>query len=77
MVSFQPLEPISKTESVLSALGRKVGAGSELRISERLMAMTAYAQTQTEYYGPRPAEMQVKQPELPEVVKGVLAQYTG
>lgn len=71
------IEPTSVTENVLSALGRKVGAGAELTLSERLMAMTATAQTTKNMYGPGPADMVLQKPELPETVKGVLAQYIG
>lgn len=75
MEAFQPLEPASPTENVLRSLGRKIGAGSDLTLSETLMAMTATARTTTDYYGPGPAEMTVQKPELPETVKGVLANY--
>lgn len=77
MVTYQPLEPASATENILSAIGRKVGNGSDLTLSERLMAMTATARVTKDYYGPGPAEMVVQAPELPETVKGVLANYVG
>ncbi len=35
------IEPTSANENVLTSLGRKIGAGSELTLPERLMAMTA------------------------------------
>jgi len=41
------------------------------------MAMTAVAQFLSDRYGPSPAEMRQKQPELPEVVQGILANYIG
>ena len=65
------------TENVLTMLGRKMSSGRDLTMSERLMAMTATAQTTSNRYGPGPADMVVQQPELPETVKGVLANYTG
>lgn len=76
-VEYHPLEPMGATENVLRAIGRKVGNGSELTLAENLMAMTATARTTSDYYGPGPAEMTIKKPELPETVKGVLANYTG
>ncbi|MBD5607464.1 MAG: hypothetical protein HDQ93_01260 [Desulfovibrio sp.] len=76
-VEYHPLEPTAPTENVLRALGRKVGSGSELTLAESLMAMTATAQSTADNYGPGPAEMQLKRPELPETVKGVLANYAG
>lgn len=75
-VEYHPLEPAGATENVLRALGRKIGSGAELTLSESLMAMTATARANSDYYGPGPAEMTVKKPELPETVKGVLANYT-
>ena len=39
------------------------------------MAMTATARSTKNYYGPGPADMVLQKPELPETVKGVLAQY--
>ena len=46
-------------------------------MSERLMAMTATAQSTADRYGPGPADMVLQPPDLPETVKGVLANYTG
>lgn len=76
-VEYHPLEPTSANENVLRALGRKIGSGRELTMAESLMAMTATARATSDTYGPGPAEMQVSKPELPETVKGVLANYTG
>lgn len=75
MVTYQPMQPASANENVLRSLGRKIGHGSELSLAERLMAMTATARATADSYGPGPAEMQVQRPELPETVKGVLANY--
>ena len=71
------VKPVDITENVLTMLGRKMSSGRDLTMSERLMAMTATAQTTSNRYGPGPADMVVQQPELPETVKGVLANYTG
>ena len=62
---------------VLSFLGRKLGNGQELTMSEDFMAMTASVKELRQDYGPTPAEMQLERPELPETVKGVLANYAG
>ena len=71
------VKPVDITENVLTMLGRKMSSGRDLTMSERLMAMTATAQTTSNRYGPGPADMVVQQPELPETVKGVLANFTG
>ena len=71
------VKPVDITENVLNMLGRKMSSGRDLTMSERLMAMTATAQTTSNRYGPGPADMVVQQPELPETVKGVLANFTG
>lgn len=76
-VEYKPLEPISANENVLRSIGRKVGNGSELTLAENLIAMTATAEAIHSNYGPGPTEMVMKKPELPETVKGVLAQYVG
>lgn len=77
MVKYEPLQPHSANENVLRALGRKIGSGSELTVAERLMAMTATAHVTADNYGPGPADMTLQRPELPETVKGVLANYAG
>ena len=77
MVKYEPLQPISANEAVITQLGRKLSSGVELSLPERLMAMTATARSTADTYGPGPAEMVVQKPELPETVKGVLAQYIG
>ncbi len=69
------VDPATANENVLRALGRKIGSGAELTLAENFMAMTATARATKNYYGPGPAEMVVQKPELPETVKGVLAQY--
>lgn len=75
MVEYHPLEPVSAPETVLTTLGRKLGSGSDLTLAERLMAMTATAKSTANSYGPGPADMVLQKPELPETVKGVLANY--
>lgn len=77
MVNYHLAEPLSSNENVLRALGRKISHGNELTLAENLMAMTATARVTSDYYGPSPADMQVSKPELPETVKGVLANYVG
>ncbi|WP_308621778.1 hypothetical protein [uncultured Desulfovibrio sp.] len=77
MVEFTAAQPVDITDNVLTMLGRKVGSGHSLTLSERLMAMTATAAATADRYGPGPADMVVTPPELPETVKGVLASYVG
>lgn len=76
MVEYQPLHPAEPYENILSALSRKISNGSELTIPERLMASSATAQVIHADYGPTPAQMELARPDLPETVKGVLAQYS-
>ena len=68
---------LDANQVVLGFLGRKLGSGQELTIMEDFMAMTASAKELRQNYGPTPAEMQLERPELPETVKGVLANYSG
>lgn len=76
-MEYSSIKPVNITENVLTMLGRKVGSGRDLTLSERLMAMTATAQTTGDRYGPGPGDMVLQPPALPETVKGVLANYTG
>lgn len=46
------VKPVDITENVLTMLGRKMSSGRDLTMSERLMAMTATAQTTSNRYGP-------------------------
>lgn len=62
---------------VLTNLGRKFVTGGKLTMAENLMALSAAAATTADSYGPGPATMVVKTPELPESVKGLLANYAG
>ena len=74
-VVYTPAQPVDIKDNVLTILGTKLGHGHELTLSERLMAMTATSASVADRYGPGPADMQVAKPELPEMVKGVLASY--
>ncbi|WP_297825532.1 hypothetical protein [uncultured Desulfovibrio sp.] len=76
-MEYNSVKPTNITENVLTALGRKMGSGRELTLSERLMAMTATAQSTGDRYGPGPGDMVLQPPDLPETVKGVLANYVG
>jgi hypothetical protein len=73
----EQIGPISSADIVLGMLGRKLGSGQELTMAETLMAFTEMAKTRMNYYGPSPADMQLKPAPLPEDVRGVLANYTG
>lgn len=75
--SMPTIEPTNKAENVLGILGRKMSSGRELSLAENLMAMTATSAVTADRYGPGPEAMQLNKPELPEVVKGVLANYSG
>ena len=76
-MEYNTIKPVNITENVLTMLGRKVSSGRDLTMSERLMAMTATAQSTADRYGPGPADMVLQPPDLPETVTGVLANYTG
>jgi hypothetical protein len=65
------------TDIVLGMLGRKLAGGQELTMAETLMAFTEMAKTRMNYYGPSPANMQLKPVPLPEDVRGILANYSG
>lgn len=67
--------PIRSSEIVLSTLGRKTANGGKLTTAESLMALSASASAAGDNYGPSPADMVVKTPDLPEYVKGLLANY--
>lgn len=71
------VNPISPNELVLGIVGRKYRSGSTLTTAEDLMALSASAGVTASNYGPGPADMVLKRPELPESVKGLLIQYAG
>lgn len=70
-------KPISPNELVLGIVGRKYMSGSSLTLAENLMALSASAGMTANNYGPGPADMVLKKPELPESVKGLLVEYAG
>lgn len=74
-VEYAAPKTIDSTETVLTMLGQKIGQGHTLTLGERLMAMTATAATTADRYGPGPGDMVLTPPDLPETVKGVLANY--
>ena len=67
--------PIDVNRSLLGTLGRKMLGGSNLTLSENLMALSASASVTADFYGPGPDTMVVKTLELPESVKGMLVEY--
>ncbi len=71
------VKPISPNELVLEVVGRKYKSGSTLTTAEDLMALSASAGMTAQVYGPGPAEMVLKKPELPESVKGMLVEHAG
>ena len=76
-MEFSRVSPLAISENILSMLGNKVAAGQELTMAQRLMALSAAGEIISSAYGPGPTEMTVKAPQLPENVKGMLANYAG
>ncbi|MBR4742290.1 MAG: hypothetical protein IK079_05275 [Desulfovibrio sp.] len=68
---------VSGNKLVLGDLGRKMAAGHEFSGTENRIAITSTAIEYPLGYGPGPSEMQVKNPPLPENVKGALADAMG
>ena len=67
-MEYNTIKPVNITENVLTMLGRKVSSGRDLTMSERLMAMTATAQSTADRYGPGPADMVLQPRDLPVTV---------
>ena len=76
-MEFTVVSPVKSSENVLRILANKMASGRELTMAENLMAMTASGQILGNNYGPGPAEMEVSTPQLPENIKGLLANYAG
>ena len=71
------VKPVNPNDLVLDIVGRKYASGSSLTTAEELMALSASAGEMAKNYGPGPAEMVLKKPELPENVKGILVEHAG
>ena len=71
------VKPVNPNDLVLDIVGRKYVSGSSLTTAEELMALSASAGEMAKNYGPGPAEMVFKKPELPENVKGILVEHAG
>lgn len=71
------VKPVNPNDLVLDIVGRKYVSGSSLTTAEELMALSASAGEMAKNYGPGPAEMVLKKPELPESVKGILVEHAG
>ena len=71
------VKPVNPNDLVLDIVGRKYVSGSSLTTAEELMALSASAGEMSKNYGPGPAEMVLKKPELPENVKGILVEHAG
>ena len=71
------VKPVNTNDLVLDIVGRKYVSGSSLTTAEELMALSASAGEMAKNYGPGPAEMVLKKPELPENVKGILVEHAG
>ncbi len=76
-MKFSTVSPLSLSENVLTILGNKLAAGQELTMTERLMALSAAGAIVASKYGPGPAEMVLTPPQLPEDIRGLLANYAG
>ena len=76
-MEFTVVSPVKSSENVLRILGNKMASGRELTMAENLMAMTASGHILGNNYRPGPAEMEVSTPQLPENIKGLLANYAG
>ena len=76
-MEYNVVSPVKSSETVLRILGTKMATGRELTLAENLMAMTASGQILGSNYGPGPAEMEISTPQLPENIKGLLANYAG
>ena len=76
-MKFNTVSPLNISEDVLGILGNKIASGRELTMAERMMALSASGAIVASAYGPGPTELVVKTPELPENVKGMLANYAG
>lgn len=71
------VKPVNPNDLVLDIVGRKYVSGSSLTTAEELMALSASAGEMAKNYGPGPAEMVLKKPELPENVIGILVEHAG
>ena len=71
------VKPVNPNDHVLDIVGRKYLSGSSLTTAEELLALSASAGEMANNYGPGPAEMVLKKPELPENVKGILVEHAG
>ena len=71
------VKPVNPNDLVLDIVGRKYVSGSSLTTAEELMALSASAGEMAKNYGPGPAEMVLKKPELPENVKWILVEHAG
>ena len=69
------VKPVSAVENTLSILGRKFVSTGNLTPPEELMARTTAARELRSYYGPDLKDIEVHTTELPESVKGLLADH--
>jgi len=68
---------IKGSDILLHDYGQMIAHGKELNSPQRLIAISQSRMVQSGEYGPTPETFQVKQMDLPESTKGVLADYAG
>lgn len=76
-MDYSVVNPIDINKNLLGILGRKLANGNTLTLAEDLMALSAYGSLTANFYGPGPAEMEIKPMDLPESVKGAMIEYAG
>ena len=69
------VEPVSGSELLMHNFGNKLARGVDLTSAERFAACTIVAQDNANRFGPTPDTFTVEQPDLPESVKGAIADY--
>ena len=70
------IQPINGLDLQLGNIARLYAlSGGELGTAHRLMAVSAASAVSSNIYGPDVGSFRLSAPDLPEVVKGVLASY--
>ncbi|MBQ9405969.1 MAG: hypothetical protein IJU37_04410 [Desulfovibrio sp.] len=68
---------VTGTDMVMLNLNNKLDRGVTLNSAERLIPITVGAHDANYAFGPDMAHFTVSTPELPEIAKGALANYSG
>ncbi len=69
-------KPNNGSEIILGDVGRRYAAGQKLSMTDENMAITATTKQNADQFGPSITDFTVSGPELPEQVKGTLAQHS-